>query len=176
MNSRITGRITVVWEYIPCFVQGTHATRTSSFSLFPSKPPLISVSTTTSPIFKKIQATHPIPPTLQPTLFFPRIPSIKIPIIPPPPSKTKKIPHCLRYLSLDQPHHQKSPFTPSYHPPIHPTPFRTLIFPDPAPFSAFPICLFSKPSIQPPPPPRITSSPPTTHHYRYHHHLLQRPQ
>lgn len=120
MNSRVTGRITVVWEYIPCFVQGTHASLTSSFSLFPSKPPLISVSTTTSPIFKKIQATHPIPPTLQPTIFFPRIPSIKIPTIPPPPSKNKKIPDCLRYLSLDQPHHQKVAFhclVPSTHPP-----------------------------------------------------------
>ncbi len=60
---------------------------------------------------------------------------------------------------------KKSPSTPSYHPPIHPTPFRTLIFPDPAPFSAFPICPFSKPSIPKPPPPRITSSSPTTHRY-----------
>lgn len=106
-------------------------------SVYSLRNPLSSQSQSPPHPSSKIQATHPIPLTLQPTLFFPRIPSIKSPLFLPSPSKTRN--PGTAYLSLDQPHHQKSPFhclLPSTH---LSKPFLNSLFPDPAPSPPSPL-------------------------------------
>ncbi len=135
--------------------------RLSVYSL--RNPPSSQSQPLPHPSSKKFKQPTPYRQPSNPTLFFPRIPSIKIPTIPPPPSKNKKIPHCLP----NQPHHEKAAFhslLPSTHPP---NPFSNSD-PRSCPLSAFPTHFSPFASSLNPlykPPPRITSSPPTTHRY-----------
>lgn len=71
---------------------------------------------------QKIQATHPIPPTLQPNPLLPTHSLHKIPTIPPSPSKNKKIPHCLgTYPSTNNlTTKSRPPLPPTIHPSTQP--------------------------------------------------------